>query len=997
MKMHMDGHSEHMAQADALFKAAEATHVVVQDGDWSDPATWEGGKVPGEGAMVLVSAGKTVTYDSSSSAELSMVRVDGTLTWSRSQDTSMHVETIVTSPGSQIEVGSMADPMPAHITATITFTDGPIDLARDPGQISHGLVAFGEADIQGAAKESHLKIAGGANAGDTSITVEGSTANWQPGDQILLVGTKYLGEDSNGVLKTQDETRTIVSVDGNKITFDKPLAYDHQPPEGHSFDTFVGNLSRNVVFQSENPEGTRGHVMLHNSTPDHEDSSINSVRYAEFRELGRTDHSQVVGTETGDANPQGRYPLHLHMIGTEPGAATSMIEGNAVVGSPGWGIVQHSSQAMINRNIVYDVTGAGIVSEMGDETGTWMNNLVTSVTGSSMTSQTGSEGAAYENQSRVVVQQDNIAANSKIAWNYSGRESFPEDDAHSGAPKDGIHRKMFERSQVPFDPSPFDVALDHEEPPIIDFDGNTSLASGTGLRVFHRQFSDDTDTMSVFRDFTIWGGKDAVNLDNYASNYEFIDSTWQGAGTGFRIERKTSSVVFNDIDMHDFGIGYRSYGVNHEVVLIDTEFQGVGKEFVLEDLMKNVDSAADRAALIEFFKSEHGIDYENPMPQIVKSSSLTPVAEVTFTQDADADLVLGPGDRSLHITGTITDSVGDRTFNEYVIAKPPSGTGTSKDFEGIKLTLTGSAGPDQREFTLEQFLELHGAFQKSDGSWVAPVVNWITDRLTGEQHPVVIDIQLKGFDDSKLEAYALSQYPAPGIGNPGFTYDFPFSHDGSDTGGGTGGDTGGNTGGNTGGDTGDEGVSLIGGNDSEVLTGSSGQDTLSGKGGQDTLNGQAGDDTLWGGRGKDILDGSGGNDTLKGGFGGDRVDGGGGKDKIVGGRGYDTLTGGSGNDTLVGNRGNDTLDGGLGNDRLFMGSGADELLFSEGQDTAMKFTADEDVINLSGAKGITGYDDLQANHLTSVNGNAVITDDAGHSLTIVGVDTSALSAGDFLF
>ncbi|QBR38587.1 hypothetical protein ETW23_22075 (plasmid) [Leisingera sp. NJS201] len=231
MEMHMT-HSAHMAQADALFEAAEATHVAVRDGDWSDPATWNGGKVPGKDAKVLVPEDKTVTYDSGSSAELNMVRVDGTLSWSRSQDTSMHVETIITSPGSQIDIGSMADPMPAGVSATITFTDGPINLAKDPGQLSHGLVAFGEVDIQGAAKESHLKITGGAKAGDTAITVEGSTANWQPGDQILLVGTEYLGEDGNGVLKTQDETRTIVSVEGSKITFDKPLAYDHQPPGG---------------------------------------------------------------------------------------------------------------------------------------------------------------------------------------------------------------------------------------------------------------------------------------------------------------------------------------------------------------------------------------------------------------------------------------------------------------------------------------------------------------------------------------------------------------------------------------------------------------------------------------------------------------------------------------------------------------------------------------------------------------------------------------------
>src|SRR4051812_40836422 len=35
-------------------------------GPWSEPATWEGGRVPGEGARVQVRAGHTVTYETSS-------------------------------------------------------------------------------------------------------------------------------------------------------------------------------------------------------------------------------------------------------------------------------------------------------------------------------------------------------------------------------------------------------------------------------------------------------------------------------------------------------------------------------------------------------------------------------------------------------------------------------------------------------------------------------------------------------------------------------------------------------------------------------------------------------------------------------------------------------------------------------------------------------------------------------------------------------------------
>ena len=46
-------------------KLAEGPAPIVsaKSGAWSAGATWQGGKVPGEGARVLVASGHTVTYD----------------------------------------------------------------------------------------------------------------------------------------------------------------------------------------------------------------------------------------------------------------------------------------------------------------------------------------------------------------------------------------------------------------------------------------------------------------------------------------------------------------------------------------------------------------------------------------------------------------------------------------------------------------------------------------------------------------------------------------------------------------------------------------------------------------------------------------------------------------------------------------------------------------------------------------------------------------------
>src|SRR6056297_3547992 len=77
------GHHAHMEQANALADPADASHVAVNSGAWSDPDTWEGGRVPGAEARVLVPQGVEVVYDVSDAVPLETVRVDGTLSWSR--------------------------------------------------------------------------------------------------------------------------------------------------------------------------------------------------------------------------------------------------------------------------------------------------------------------------------------------------------------------------------------------------------------------------------------------------------------------------------------------------------------------------------------------------------------------------------------------------------------------------------------------------------------------------------------------------------------------------------------------------------------------------------------------------------------------------------------------------------------------------------------------------------------------------------------------------
>ncbi|MFT6459651.1 M10 family metallopeptidase C-terminal domain-containing protein [Pseudophaeobacter arcticus] len=113
------------------------------------------------------------------------------------------------------------------------------------------------------------------------------------------------------------------------------------------------------------------------------------------------------------------------------------------------------------------------------------------------------------------------------------------------------------------------------------------------------------------------------------------------------------------------------------------------------------------------------------------------------------------------------------------------------------------------------------------------------------------------------------------------------------------------------------------------------------------------------------------------------------------------LNGAWGNDTLYGGTGDDTLRDDHGNDHFTGGAGADSFIFagSFGTDLIHDFTTSEvgEIIDLAGVSEITDYSDLVQNHLSEVNGNAVISDNLGNSITLAGVGLGDLTADDFLF
>lgn len=284
----------------------------------------------------------------------------------------------------------------------VTFTDYPIDTVADPEQLTHGLLVFGRLRVQGRPQTAYVRLYGDLQAGTSFIPLEAVPNSWRPGETLYVPDTRQPDHSSNPAGKPlQHEFRQIRQVRGDGVLLDRPLDYSHlgaRDADGKPvFFPAVANLTRSIVFRSENPAGVRAHAYF-------TERADVFIEGASFLDMGRT-----TGERLSPTNIKGRYAVHFHhLMGPARQPVSNpyqFVFSGCVVWSQApasrWGItVHHSHYGLIHDNVVITAAGSGIVTEDGNETGNvFEGNYVANITGEgrpdARPNEIGFEGSAY--------------------------------------------------------------------------------------------------------------------------------------------------------------------------------------------------------------------------------------------------------------------------------------------------------------------------------------------------------------------------------------------------------------------------------------------------------------------------------------------------------------------------------------------------------------------------------------------------------------------------
>ena len=526
----------HQAALDFASKGITDTFTnATGNGRWSDAKNWSQGVLPGAGSNVRIEAGKEVIFDLAG-AEIHNLLVEGHLSFDSQQDTALKLDTLVVAEQGCLQIGTEEHPVLEHRQAKVIVNSSGKDPLTDPLDLHGGIIVLGHLEAYGAEKTTSVSLATIPSVGATSLTFSESVRNWRVGDRLIL-----------GDSTSEEFTVTGISGDGKTVSLSSAVRYRHFAPPGESL--VVVDVSRNVVFETEKANvgdvAKRGHLMFM--------SGGQKLGYVGVYGFGRTDKRKAVTDPKLDAygrliagtndNSRGRYAVHFHETLYSYHSQASSVKGSAVVDSPGWGFVNHSSDVVFENNSAFDVVGAAFVTEAGNERGAFLCNIairaigsIDSLTGRDCVQDFGHNGHGFWFQGAdIEVVNNMVVGTAGAAFIF-----FTE-----GLKVNGKTTKMLDGRSVG------SVAIRR-------FSGNVAYASANGLETwFHNP---GTSAPSVIEDFTGWALRLAGVRNNYTHNVVYRNAHLYGdpsnaRGVAFSRNDASSNLTYDHVYVNGFATG----------------------------------------------------------------------------------------------------------------------------------------------------------------------------------------------------------------------------------------------------------------------------------------------------------------------------------------------------------------------------------------------------------------------------------------------------------
>lgn len=441
---------------------------------------------------------------------------------------------------------------------------------------------------------------GGAMDQDEEVTITGFTGNtvkFAPALQYVHSGgANYVADVSRNVVFASQEPQVVERRGHIMFMHDGDVQIEAAGFYG------LGRTDKRrpiddpvVVADTDNPGQKTTDVLLANPNPDLIGKTVtlsdgtvitNGIIYANGQPVENVSHrvlAQIPDPVTGrmllelartGLNPRGRYAVHFHRS-TYPCTVdaacgddttlTATIDDSAVVDSPGWGIVNHSSIVDITNNVVFNALGAAYVTEAGDELGTFDHNIAIKSLGSGQDLQArknindfGHDGDGFWFQGGNVTVTNNVASGQR----HSGFVFFPT----------GLNQKNLGITTIPGNELPASYGANpslmyaDNDVPLLKFQGNVAFADQDGFESWFSLQHTALHARNVIQDFTVFDVTGDAIFTPYTSLTTFKNVNvhtpvnWAGVYTGpintaFSRNDATADMIYDHVTATGFAVG----------------------------------------------------------------------------------------------------------------------------------------------------------------------------------------------------------------------------------------------------------------------------------------------------------------------------------------------------------------------------------------------------------------------------------------------------------